>query len=47
MKHEYIRLNNLEGDLHAQITSLRGSTSAQMVQNKELEGRVGKETDVS
>ena len=36
-KHEYIRLNNLEGELHAQIANLRGSTSDQMMQNKQLE----------
>ena len=26
-KHEYIRLNNLEGELHSQIANLRGNTS--------------------
>ena len=42
-KHEYIRLNNLEGELHAQIGNLRGATSQQMVQNKDLEARIQQE----
>ena len=46
-KHEYIRLNNLEGELHSQIASLRGSTSDQMMQNKQLEARVSAETAVA
>ena len=40
-KQEYINLNNLEGDLHSQIADLRGNTSAQMMQNKALETRLG------
>ena len=33
-KQEYIRLNNLEGELHAQMSTFRNSTSDQMMQNK-------------
>ena len=46
-KHEYIRLNNLEGELHSQIADLRGSTSNQMMQNKQLETRVAAENQVA
>ena len=33
-KQEYIRLNNLEGELNSQMSTYRGSTSDQMMQNK-------------
>ena len=46
-KHEYIRLNNLEGELHSQIAQLRGSTSDQMMQNKQLEAKVQQESQVA
>ena len=46
-KHEYIRLNNLEGELHAQISTMRGSTSDQMMQNKDLQIKVSQETQVA
>ena len=40
-------MNNLEGELHAQIANLRGSTSDQMMQNKQLEQRVAQENQVA
>lgn len=43
MKNDYIRLNNLEGELHSQISDLRGNTSNQMMQNKDLERRLAQE----
>ena len=46
-KHEYIRLNNLEGELHSQMADLRGATSDQMMQNKQLESRVTAEAQVA
>ena len=46
-KHEYIRLNNLEGELHAQMSTMRGSTSDQMMQNKQLEARVQQESQAA
>ena len=46
-KQEYIRLNNLEGELHSQMADLRTSTSEQMMQNKGLDTRLSQENKVA
>ena len=46
-KQEYIRLNNLEGELHSQMADLRTSTSDQMMQNKGLDTRLSQENKVA
>ena len=43
-KMHYIHLNNLEGDLHGRIADLRGSTTKQLTQNKDVERRISNET---
>ena len=39
-KIAYIDMNNFEGELHSQMADMRGSTTTQMANNKQLEVRI-------